>query len=48
MIETLDSLALARELNRQALRSGDTIEVLIQVNEAEEFSKSGLPPAKVP
>jgi pyridoxal phosphate enzyme (YggS family) len=48
MIETLDSLDLARELNRQALRSGDTVEVLIQVNEAEEFSKSGLPPAKVP
>ncbi len=48
MIETLDSMALARELNQQALRSGDTIEVLVQVNEAEEFSKSGLPPAKVP
>ena len=45
MIETVDSMALAQELNRQALRSGDTIEVLIQVNEAEEFSKSGLPPA---
>jgi PLP dependent protein len=48
MIETVDSMALAQELNRQALNSGNTIEVLVQVNEAEEFSKSGLPPAKVP
>ncbi len=48
MIETVDSMALAQELNRQALRSGDTIEVLIQVNEAGEFSKSGLPPEQVP
>jgi PLP dependent protein len=48
MIETVDGLTLAQELNRQALNSGNTIEVLVQVNEAEEFSKSGLPPAKVP
>ncbi len=48
MIETLDSLPLARELNRQALQAGKTIEVLIQVNEAEESSKSGITPELVP
>jgi pyridoxal phosphate enzyme (YggS family) len=48
MIETLDSLALGQMLNRQALQAGKTIEALIQVNEAGESSKSGLPPEKVP
>jgi PLP dependent protein len=48
MIETLDSPALARELNHQALQAGKIIEVLIQVNEAGESSKSGLPPKQVP
>jgi PLP dependent protein len=48
MIETMDSTSLAQELNRQALQAGKTIEVLIQVNEAGESTKSGLPPEKVP
>jgi PLP dependent protein len=48
MIETVDSISLARELNRQALQAGKIIESLIQVNEAEESTKSGLPPEKVP
>ncbi len=48
MIETLDSLKLARELNRLALQAGKTVDVLIQVNEAEEGSKSGLTPDQVP
>jgi hypothetical protein len=48
MIETLDSLHLARELNRRALQAGKTIEVLVQVNEAGEDSKSGLSPDQVP
>ncbi|MGA3083471.1 MAG: YggS family pyridoxal phosphate-dependent enzyme [Thermodesulfobacteriota bacterium] len=48
MIETLDSQNLAQELNRQALQAGKTIEVLIQVNEAEESSKSGITPELVP
>lgn len=48
MIETLDSPALAQELNHQALQAGKTIEALIQVNEAGESSKSGLPPEKIP
>jgi pyridoxal phosphate enzyme (YggS family) len=48
MIETLDSMALAQELNRQALQIGKTIEALIQVNEAGEDSKSGLTPEQAP
>jgi PLP dependent protein len=48
MIETVDRLSLAEELNRQARESGKVLEVLIQVNEAQEESKSGLPPDQVP
>jgi len=48
MIETLDSQNLAQELNRQALQAEKTIEVLIQVNEAEESSKSGITPELAP
>ena len=48
MIETLDRLSLAEELNRQAELSGKVLEVLLQVNEAGEDSKSGLPPEQVP
>ncbi len=48
MIETVDRLPLAEELDRQAREAGKVLEVLIQVNEAEEESKSGLPPDKVP
>jgi len=47
MIETLDGLKLARELNRLALQAEKTVDVLIQVNEAEEDSKSGLTPDQV-
>jgi pyridoxal phosphate enzyme (YggS family) len=48
MIETLDTPALGEELNRQALKSGRTLEFLIQVNEAGEETKSGLSPEQVP
>ncbi len=44
MIETLDSRPLGAELNRLALQAGKTLEVLIQINEAGEASKSGLMP----
>ncbi len=48
MVETLDSLELAQELNRQAREQGKVLKVLIQVNEAGEATKSGLPPEQVP
>ncbi len=48
MIETVDSLKLARELNRQALQAGKILEILLQVNEAGEESKSGLAADQAP
>ena len=48
MIETLDSPGLARELNRQAVNLKDPLQVLIQINEAGEDTKSGLTPEQVP
>ena len=48
MIETVDRLSLAEELNRQAREAGKILDILIQVNEAKEESKSGLPPEQVP
>jgi len=48
IIETLDSQKLALELNRQALQMGQTMEVLVQINEAGESTKSGLSPDQVP
>jgi pyridoxal phosphate enzyme (YggS family) len=48
MIETVDGLALARELNRRAKEAGKTLDILIQVNEAGEETKSGLAPDQVP
>lgn len=48
MIETVDSLSLAQELNRLALQAGKTLEILIEVNEAGESTKSGLNPDQVP
>lgn len=48
MIETVDSLKLAQELNRQALQAGKILEILLQVNEAGEESKSGLAADQAP
>jgi PLP dependent protein len=48
LIETVDSVSLAEELNRQAEKAEKTVDVLLQVNEAGEASKSGLSPDQVP
>ncbi len=42
LIHSLDRLSLAKELNKRAKKSGLTVDVLIQVNVAEEKSKYGL------
>jgi len=42
VIESLDNLALARELDRQAVRRGKTIRVFVEVNLGAEESKSGI------
>lgn len=43
-IHSVDSVGLARELSKYALRSGRGFTVLLQVNTSGEFSKSGCHP----
>lgn len=45
LIHSLDRLALAVELARRARAEGRTVEVLVQVNVAEEATKGGFRPA---
>ena len=42
VVESLDSLALARELDKEAGKVGKTLRVLIEVNLAGEKTKSGI------
>jgi PLP dependent protein len=44
MIEAVDSLALAQEINRQADKIGKTMPILLEVNVAGEASKFGYKP----
>ena len=44
MIESVDSLRLAEEISRQALKKNITIDVLIEINIGMEESKSGFTP----
>lgn len=46
LIHTVDSLKLASELDRCALKAGKTQEVLIQVNIGAESSKAGVSPGQ--
>jgi len=49
MIQSLDSLALARAIDRAAVAAGKRMPVLIEINSGEEAQKSGVPPeAAVP
>ena len=45
LIHSLDRLALARELDRRAGALGRPVDVLVQVNVAEEATKGGFRPA---
>jgi len=47
MIETLDSLGLAEEMDKLASKEGKVVEVLIEVNSGREPQKSGVFPDKV-
>ncbi|MBE6666902.1 MAG: YggS family pyridoxal phosphate-dependent enzyme [Ruminococcaceae bacterium] len=47
MIHSLDSLKLASEINKQAVKHGIVMDVLVEINSGEEESKSGLAPADV-
>ena len=42
MIQSVDSLKLAGEINRLAAKNGKTMDILIEVNIGEEDSKSGI------
>lgn len=42
MIHSLDSISLAREIEKRAQKAGQRVQVLVQVNVAEEKSKFGL------
>lgn len=47
MIESVDSLKLAAEINRCAAQLGKTMDVLIEVNIAQEVSKTGVLPQQL-
>ena len=44
MIHSVDSLKLAREISREAVKRGITVNILIEVNVAGEESKYGISP----
>lgn len=46
MIHSLDSLRLAEEIERQAVKHGRTVDVLVEINSGEEASKGGVLPAE--
>ncbi|MGI6037076.1 MAG: YggS family pyridoxal phosphate-dependent enzyme [Limnochordia bacterium] len=48
MIQSVDSYPLAEEINKQALRREQTMDILVQVNIGDEASKFGLEPGDVP
>jgi pyridoxal phosphate enzyme (YggS family) len=47
MIHSLDSLTLAEEIERQCVKAGRTMDVLIEVNSGEEENKGGVRPGDV-
>lgn len=47
MIETVDSIELAREIDRRCKQIGKVMPVLIEVNSGREANKSGAPPEDV-
>jgi len=48
MVQSLDRLSLARELQRHAEKLDQEVDVLVQVNISSEKSKFGLPPRELP
>ena len=47
MIQSVDSLKLAKEIDKQCEKIGKTMDCLIEVNIAGEESKTGLPPEEL-
>lgn len=48
MIQSVDSLRLAEEINKRCKAAGRTMDILLQVNIAGEKQKSGVPPEELP
>lgn len=48
MIHSVDSLRLAEEISREAVRKDTAVDILIEVNVAAEESKYGITPTEVP
>ena len=46
MIETVDSLDLAREIDKRARAAGKIMPILIEINSGEEDQKAGVVPAE--
>lgn len=46
MIETVDSLGIATEINKRCAQIGKTMPVLIEINSGRELQKSGVLPEK--
>lgn len=42
LIHSVDSIRLAREINKEAKKIGKTVDILVQINIAEEESKFGI------
>jgi pyridoxal phosphate enzyme (YggS family) len=47
MIETVDSVGLAEEIDRRAGLAGKVLPVLVEVNSGREPQKAGVPPEEV-
>ena len=47
MIHSLDSLSLAKEIDKQAKKHGIVMDVLVEINSGEEENKSGFLPSEV-
>ena len=47
MIQSVDSLHLAQEINKRAEQAAKTIPILLEVNAAGEASKSGYSPERL-
>lgn len=48
LIHSVDSLKLAQEISKEAVKKGITVNILIEVNVAEEESKFGITCSEVP
>ena len=44
MIETVDTVRLAREIDKQCAKAGKVMPVLVEINSGEEEQKAGVPP----